>query len=206
MKNKLAAYCLLALFSAPFPARVQAQTNRFAGPGNGAALSAGSVGIKSINVSTPTTPEFQTSNGETQSKRYTLGKWLEVEVEFVSLVPAKELTFHYSIAIENTLFVGDVTHIDILPGQSLFSVMYIAPRTLTSLLRGAPLLPTSVQNIDVQILRPGVAAPLAEKMLHPGPPFYSTMQQVPNMVLNKNQTPFANLWWDRYEVIKPAAQ
>ena len=49
--------------------------------------------------------------------------------------------------------------------------MYVAPRTLTTLLRGSPLTPTSVQNIAVQILRPGVAQPIAFKQLNGNPAF-----------------------------------
>jgi hypothetical protein len=201
MKNKLIPGAVAVLCGLVLTSPCRAQYNPGAG---GAGLTPGSVAIKAINVSTPSTPEFATLNNETQSKRYTLGKWLEVEVEFACVVPAKEITFHYNILLANTLLVGDVTHVDIVPGQSLFSVMYVAPRALQSLLRGQPLTPNSVQNIDVQILRPGVSAPLADRMLRQGGAFYNTMQQVTGMVLNKNQTPFANLWWDRYEPIKPA--
>jgi hypothetical protein len=203
MKNKLLTFVLAALCSVPWAPSLQAQYNQgAAAPG---VIPPGSMAIKAINVSTPETPEFATLANQTQSKRYTLGKWLEVEVEFASAVPAREATFHYNILIANTLLVGDVTHVNILPGQSLFSVMYVAPRALQSVLRGQPLTQSTVQNIDVQILRPGVGAPLSDKMLRAGPAFYNTMQQVTGMVLNKNQTPFAFLWWDRYEPIKPGA-
>jgi hypothetical protein len=69
-------------------------------------------------------------------------------------------------------------------------------------LRGQPLTNNAVQNIDVQIVRPGLNTPLAEKMLRPGPAFYQTLQQVPGLVRNKSETPFAPLYWDRYEAIK----
>ena len=199
MKNKFVSLVLAALCTVPFAASSRAQ---YGPPAGGPALAPGSMAIKGINVSTPTTPEFQTVSQV--EKRYTLGKWLEVEVEFASAVPAKEVTFRYNILLANTLLVGEVTHVDILPGQSLFSVMYVAPRALETLLRGQPLTSTTVQNIDVQILRPGVTAPLSERMLRQGPAFYNSMQQVTGMVLNKNQTPFAFLYWDRYEPIKPA--
>ena len=42
-------------------------------------------------------------------------------------------------------------------------------------------------------------------MLHDGPPFYNTLQQIPGFVLTKAQTPYAPLYWDRYEQIKPAS-
>ena len=204
MKRTLATFVLAALCSLPAAPSLYAQAGRVP-PGAPGGIPPGSMAIKAINVSVPSTPEFQTVANDTTAKRYTLGKWLEVEVEFASGVAAKEATFHYNILLANTLLVGDVTHVDILPGQSLFSVMYVAPRALQTLLRGAPLTANAVQNIDVQILRPGVNAPLAERMLRPGGAFYNNMQQVSGMVLNKSQTPFAFLWWDRYEPIKPSA-
>ena len=79
------------------------------------------------------------------------------------------MNFHYNILIGGTLLVGDQTLVDVTPGQSLFTTVFVSPRTLTTLLRGAPLTPNAVQNIDVQILRPGVAQPLANKMLKEGP-------------------------------------
>ncbi len=102
------------------------------------------------------------------------------------------------------MLTGEVTHVDVPAGQSLFSVMYVAPRTLATYLKGQPLNNATVQNIAVQILRPGITQPLAEKQLKPGQPFYTTLQQIPGLVLNKSQTPFASLYWDRYEAIKNA--
>jgi hypothetical protein len=34
------------------------------------------------------------------------------------------------------------------------------------------------------------------------PQWYANMSQVSGFVLNKNETPFAPLYWDRYEQIK----
>lgn len=169
-----------------------------------AGAAAGGFVIRSVTPSVLTTPEFQVSN--TEAKRFIPGKWLDVEVEFSAPPPgAQELTFKYYVLINNTLLTGEVTHINILPGQSLFSIMYVAPRTVTQLLKGQPLTSNSVQNVEVQILRPGVGAPLAVKQLRPGPSLAaSNFQQVPGLMLNKNDTPYAPLYWDRYEAIKAA--
>ena len=158
--------------------------------------------IKTISPLAPKTPEYNTQANDSQAKKYTLGTWLQIDVEFSSAVRVPELSFHYSVLIAGTMLTGDQTLVDVNPGQSLFTTVFIAPRTITTLLRGAPFTSNSVQNIDVQILRPGVAQPLANKMLRDGPAFYTTMQQVPGFVLNKSQTPFAPLWYDHYEVIK----
>ena len=204
MKN----LCFLAAivgwcFTAVPASRAQNASNLLTGTGGGQSL--GAFAIKNINVSTPKTPEYNTVGGEALSKKYTLGSWLEVEVEFASGARAPEVDLHYSIVIANTMLVGDQTLVDVPAGQSLFTVVFVSPRTLTTLLRGQPLTTTSIQNIDVQILRPGVSQPLANKMLREGPAFYTTMQQVTGFVLNKAQTPFAMLWYDRYEAIKDSA-
>ena len=174
-------------------------------PSTGPGATNGQFVIKNINISTPKTPEFQTVGGETQAKRYQLGAWLEVEVEFSASAPTAEVAFHYDFAINGKLLTGDQTVVDVQPGQSLFTSVYVAPRTLSTLLKGQPLTVNTLQNARVQIQRPGVAAPLAVKFQKEGGAnFFSTAQQIPGFVLNKAQTPFANLWWDRYETVRPA--
>jgi hypothetical protein len=192
--------CVAAAFVAP-GARAQNANSLLTsnGPGAGNAQYI----IKSINVSTPNTPEFTTLANDTQTKRYTLGKWLEMEVEFAASARSPEIDFKFFVVIAGQMLTGEETLVDVPAGQSLFTVMFIAPRTLTTLLHGQPLTSNSVSNIAVQILRPGVNAPAAIKLLKDGPPFYNTFQQVPGFVLAKPNTPFANLWWDRYESVRP---
>ena len=159
--------------------------------------------IKDIKVSTPNTPEFQTTAQDAQAKRSPLSKWIEVEVEFSATARSPEINFKYFIVLGGQMLTGEQTLVDVPAGQSLFTVMYIAPRTITTLLKGQPLNPGSVTNAAVQILRSGVNAPAAVKMLKEAGPFYNTMQQVPGLVLLKQNTPFAPLWWDRYEQVRP---
>ncbi len=171
--------------------------------GNGPAPGPNSFAVTGITPLTPKTPEYNTLASDSQNKKYTLGTWLQIDVEFAAAIRAPELTFHYNVLIGGTLLVGDQTLVDVSPGKNLFTTVFISPRTLTTLLRGQPLTVNSVQNINVQIMRAGVAQPLASKsMREGGAPFYATMQQVPGFVLNKGQTPFAMLWYDHYETIK----
>ncbi len=203
MKNLLPAALALAgcLLLAPGAARAQNASSLLTGNGPGATN--GTFVIKNITVGFPKTPEFQTIGGETQAKRYTLGTWIEIEVEFSSTAPASEVAFHYNVAIANKLLTGDQTLEDVPVGQSLFTVMYVAPRTISTMLRGQPVTVSALQNAQVLIQRPGVAAPLATKFLKEGGAnFFATAQQIPGFVLSKSQTPFANLWWDRYETVK----
>ncbi len=98
----------------------------------------GAFAIKAINVSTPKTPEYRRSAARRQAKRYTLGTWMEIEVEFCLAAPAAEVAFHYSVLIAGKMLVGDQTLVDVPAGQSLFTVVFVAPRTLTTLLHGQP--------------------------------------------------------------------
>ena len=198
-KPFLASLALLFLATTPF---ARAQNANGLLPGTGPGVSNGQFAINAINVSTPKTPEYNTQAGDATTKKYTLGSWLEMEVDFLSTAPAAEVTLHYSVLIAGRMLVGDQTLVDVPAGRNLFTIAFVAPKTLATLLRGQPLTPTAIQNIDVQILRPGVSQPLANKMLRDGPAFYTTMQQVPGFVLNKSQTPFAPLWYDRYETVK----
>ncbi len=197
----LATLALAGLFLCSAPL-LRAQNANSLLPSTGPGQSNGPFAINSINVSTPKTPEYNTQAGDATTKKYLLGSWLEVEVDFASGAPASEVTFHYSILIGGRMLVGDQTLVEVPAGRNLFTVVFVSPRTLTTLLKGAPLTPNAVQNIDVQILRPGVSQPIANKMLKEGQPFYTTMQQIPGFVLNKGQTPFAMLWYDHYEVLK----
>ncbi len=190
----------LALLTIP-ASTLRAQATQPFGGGGGYGASNGVVVIKNINVSTPNTPEYTLVGGE--EKRFDIKKWLEIEVEFSSTAPVTpELLFKYYVLMNGTLLTGEVNHVDIAAGQSLFSVMYVSPRACASLLKGQPLNNATVQNIAVQILRPGIGQPVAEKQLKPGPPFYTTLQQVPGLLVNKNHSPFAPLYWDHFEAIK----
>ena len=131
-----------------------------------------------------------------------------MEVEFSSSVRSPQVDFKYFVVLGGQMLTGEESLVDVPAGQSLFTVMYIAPRTITDLLKGQPLTATSVSNVCVQILRAGVNTPAALKVLRDAPqPFWNTLQQVPGFVLTKPSTPFANLWWDRYQQVKaPAAR
>ena len=207
MKKSFLATLVLTGLCLVGAASLQAQ----GGPGGGAALLLGNGGpppgpgsfiIKAISPLAPKTPEYNTQANDSQNKKYTIGTWLQIDVEFSAAVRAPELVFHYNVLIGGALLTGDQTLVDVTPGQSLFTTVFISPRTISTLLRGAPFTSNSVQNVDVQILRTGVAQPIANKMLREGPAFYTTMQQVPGFVLNKSQTPFAPLWYDHYEAVR----
>jgi hypothetical protein len=61
---------------------------------------------------------------------------------------------------------------------------------------------TGVENVWVSVERQGQV--LAKESFKPGAP--KNQQQITGLILNKNQTPFAPLYYDRYEEIKGATR
>jgi hypothetical protein len=60
---------------------------------------------------------------------------------------------------------------------------------------------SAVQNIAVQIVQDGVVK--AESSLASAPAnWFAALPRISGFLLNKNETPFAALYWDRYEQIK----
>ena len=60
---------------------------------------------------------------------------------------------------------------------------------------------STVQNIAVQILQKGAVQDELSATRTAGT-WYTALPQLTGFVLNKNETPFAPLYWDRYEQIK----
>ena len=147
------------------------------------------------------TPQFAYT-GAAQNQPNQRDRWLEVEVEFRATPElTSELTFKYYILFNGTLLTGEVTHVNIPSGRENRSVMYIPPRALARFANNRPITENSCQNIAVQIVQGGAVK--AETSLNRAQPqSFDALPQVSGLVLNKDQTPFAPLYWDRYEQIK----
>jgi hypothetical protein len=176
-----------ALLLVPLEARAQARGSDFQ--------------ITKITKNLIMTPQY-TYGGAEQYQVNQRDRWLEVEVEFAS-APAftDELTFKYFILINGSLLTGEVTHANIKAGRENRSVMYVPPTALLRLLNNRPMTPTSVQNIAVQIVQQGAVKDELNLVRAPAE-WYKTIAALSGVVLNKNETPFAPLYWDRYEQIR----
>jgi hypothetical protein len=169
----------------------------FSALGQGAAVGPGSVKIGKIQPAVVKTPEFSLSSGP--QKRSKSGDWLEVEVDFETKVDdIDELTIKYTILIEKKLLDGEVTHVSIPKGREHFSVVYVSPRNLDRLTGGKALAAGSIENVWVEISKQGQV--LDRSSFKPGPA--PNLPHIAGMVMNKDQTPFAPLFYDRYEAIK----
>jgi len=161
--------------------------------------------ITKITKNLITPPEF-TYTGAQQYQTNQQDRWLEVEVEFAA-APAftDELTLKYFILVNGKLLTGEVTHTNVAAGRENRSVMYVSPRALARLMANRALTPNAVQNVAVQLLQQGaVKSELSQERAQPQ--WFAAMPQIAGSVLNKKETPFAPLYWDRYEQIKTPAR
>jgi hypothetical protein len=146
-------------------------------------------------------PQF-TYTGAQQYQTNQRDRWLEVEVEFSAASEfTDELTFKYYILFNGKLLAGEVRHTNIAAGTSNRSVMYVSPRTLARFSGNRPVTASSFQNIAVQIEQQGVVKDELSLVRAPAQ-WFATMPQISGFVVNKNETPFAPLYWGRYEQIK----
>jgi hypothetical protein len=148
-----------------------------------------------------TNPQFTYTGAEAYQSGQR-DRWLEVEVEFIAAPEATdELTFKYFILLNGRLLTGEVTHTNILAGRDNRSVMYVSPKTLARFMNNRPVTTNSIPNIAVQIVQQGAVKDELSLARAPAQ-WYATIPALAGFVLNKNETPFAALYWDRYEQIK----
>ncbi len=161
--------------------------------------------VTKISRNLITTPQF-TYTGAQQFSANQRDRWLEIEVEFVALPEfTGELTFKYFVLVNGKLLTGEVTHTNVAAGRDNRSVMYVSPKTLARLAGNRPITPNAIQNIAVQIVQQGaVKSELSLDRAQPA--WFTSIPQVAGFVLNKSETPFAPLYWDRYEQIKAPAR
>lgn len=162
--------------------------------------------ISAIEPEVVKTPNYNFSLGPRNS-RTDEQDWVQVEVTFAAAPEfTDELTMKYYIAINKQVLTGEVTHINVPAGRELRSVMYVPPRTVQRLTGGKNLTPNAFDNIGVQLLVKGQLVAQMSWKKAGNENWFQTVQQIPNLVLNKNETPFAPLFWDRYEMIKSASR
>jgi hypothetical protein len=171
--------------------------------------------ITKIEPNLPLTPAIS-FNG-TQKAGSTPKKWLEIEVSFLwkpRVATEKftdELTFNYYVLLANrsvtlpqgSLLTGQVTHVAIPANQNdLKSVMYVSPGALERFFDSK--IPSSsasaVIDIGITITRQGQV--VASKSFKGSGEWWTQFQQTPGFLLNKNETPFAPLYWDYYQAVK----
>jgi hypothetical protein len=167
-----------------------------------AQAAAGQFQVTKITKNFITNPQF-TYTGAEQFVANQRDKWLEVEVEFTSTAEyADDVTLRYFILINGKLLSGEVTHTNVAGGRERRSVMYVPPQAVNRVMGNRPISPNSVQNVAVQVVQQGSVKD-EQNMVRSAAGWYKDLPALSGLVLNKNETPFAPLYWDRYEQIKP---
>jgi hypothetical protein len=158
----------------------------------------GSVKLDKVQPEVVKTPEFNITGGS--NKRFKTMQWLEIEVGYETKAEEiDELTFSYTAQIEKQILTGEVTYVNIGKGRDHFAVMYLSPKGLDKLLNGKPLTPAAIENVWVEVNRQGQKLDMASYK----PGAIPNAAKKAGFLLNKLQTPFSPLYWDRYEEIKP---
>ncbi len=183
--------------------RVAALTSALIGLMSGAAAQsrAADFQLTRITKNLVTTPQYSYTGGQ-QYLANQRDRWLEVEVEFTTAPEVTdELTFKYFILINGKLLTGEVTHVNIAAGREHRSVMYVSPRALARFVGNGVVTPNAIQNVAVQVAKGG-AIKDELSFSRAAAQWYAALPAMTGLVLNKNETPFAPLYWDRYEQIK----
>jgi len=159
--------------------------------------------LQKITTNFISSPQF-TYTGAEQFQADQRERWLEVEVTFSSAPEfTDELTLKYFILVNGKLLTGEVTHVNVAAARDNRSVMYVTPKTLQRLMLGRTITNNALQNVAVQLKQQG-ALKDELSLNRAAPQWYATLPEIAGLVLNKNETPFAPLYWDRYCQIKTA--
>src|SRR6185437_9675014 len=99
---------------------------------------AGGFQITKINKNMITSPQYSYVGGEqiTTNQR---DLWLAIDTEFNSTVDvADDVTFKYFVLVGGKVLTGEVTHMNVMAGRGLRSVMFVSPKVLLRFNSGRP--------------------------------------------------------------------
>jgi hypothetical protein len=145
------------------------------------------------------TPEYKLLTGQVMSQTR---NWFQVVVDYDTAPEwMDDLTFTYYIMCENktgatkfTLFRGDVTYVNVQKGKHK-SDMYLHPSTIARF--------GVVQGVGVVISSQGRVLAMESLPATLSPRWWEQKTPQDGYVLNRMQTPFAMIYFDDYEAIKP---
>ena len=167
-----------------------------------------------ISVDDPDFDDLQSPEvgGNTGKKNFRPKDWLEMEVKFkvsaVSPEPKDKFvnraTVRWYVAVKNPggkgywLLEKEVEHVNIPVGEDVYASIYLSPNSVQRLSGGDRASKSILYAVGGEINVAGTTVYFSSK----GKAGWwtsgnlSRTDKVP--VLNKNETPFKMLWWDRY--------
>ncbi len=159
--------------------------------------------------------------GNTGVKNWKPKDWLEVEVKFKVEMPKSykqkfvdSVTVKWYVAIKNpagsgsVLLEKEVEHVNVPLGEDVYSSVYLSPSAILRI-SGSDSVRGVVSHVGGEILVNGTSIQSNKDRYFtskdkPGWWTSSKLSRYDRIpLLNKNETPFKLLWWDRYAEIKP---
>ncbi|WP_395737732.1 Amuc_1102 family pilus-like protein [Prosthecobacter sp.] len=195
---------------------VQAQA-----PATGEKLPGVKVRVKGVEVEEQQTPMLQASN--VKMKRWNPKNWIEIDVEFDIKLPESAggrkgtyggMTMNLYVVLQHMtkesppkreVLTGTLELLDIPADEPCHALAYISPATLKSIFQKDFVTASSdIQGWGVEFIAEGqVVATKSSIPMKSGKPWWEenkdAFAMMPNMVLNKMQTPFAAVFGD-YDV------
>jgi len=153
-------------------------------------------------------------------KSFDAKEWLEIEASFeVEMAPeppsktADQILVKWYVAVEHPdvrggylLLTKDVTHVNVPLSEEIFSSVYLSPSSVRRITGSDRAGKRTITFVGFEVLINGQK--VAEEAFGSKAGWWNIPSQklsrseiVP--LLNKNETPFAHMWWDRYAEILP---
>ncbi len=171
-----------------------------------------------IDVDKPDFDDLQSPEvgGNTGKKNFKPKDWLEVEVKFnVQAVKPEpkdkfvdRVQIRWFVAVKNPggrdfwLLEKEVTHVNVPVGEDLYASIYLSPNSVRRLSGGDRASKSIVDRVGGEISVAGTTVYFSTKgkagWWQSGQ--LSRTDKVP--LLNKSETPFKMLWWDRYAEVQ----
>lgn len=172
-----------------------------------------------VEPSKPTFDDLQSPNfSGGKQKDFKPKNWLEIEASFkLQMKPeppsstAERVTVKWYIAVEHPekpgaylLLTKEITHVNVPLNEDIFSSVYLSPASIKRITGKDRAAKSIVNLVGYEVLINGEK--VAQETNSGKVGWWNTTSDkisrsdtVP--LLNKSETPFANMWWDRYAEI-----
>ena len=161
-----------------------------------------------------TSPDFNVG----KAKKFKPKDWLEIEASLkIQMAPeplsktAERITVKWYVAVQHPekkgaflLLTKDITHVNVPLNEEIFSSVYLSPASIMRLTGKDRAGKGVVEMVGYEVIANGLK--VAEETTKGKPGWWNSTSDklsrsdtVP--LLNKIETPFANMWWDRYAEI-----